>query len=656
VQINSLSQNSVAPFGQLTITGAGFNSSANAAISVLLTSQTGNPPVAVPVFSPTSTTLQIIVPPLFNVALGTFGADTVDVQVIQWDGTSLYTSNVMTGLQVGTLPSVPAGVANGAITLAFLQAGLNVANTLQGDATTNSALNTLAADITPYNAHINPLISGVQYVMNNPGQNVALPTSNGVAVALDQNTLAFSDQMILGYVSEFSVVTNGARNAADLARRKPRSAAARTVPDGGQATSCPPTTGDPSTDQFICSMQQSAQTQAVVGGQAVQLGGKFLYGAYIGMLGGFAADALSALGSAPEAIQAFQVAWSAAGSYVAAFGTASPAPTPCDVIESAGAQVFDNAAMNGVGVLSPSLDAYNLYKDASAILTPTPVSPCTGPLTTASQANAPSGTTGVTGFQTTNGTTTTTTLAAPNVQQIEPSSSAIIPPPATFTLTATATGPGSGSVESFPYGVFCANTTCSASFVAGATVSLAATPATGDSLSGWSGACSGIGPCVVTMNSDQSVTATFSPGRTYSGNFLAPFNGTFPDPAGDSYSATASGSIILNVVQGSNGSISGSASVPTYVGIAVASCPITNCSTLPFSDTPVGTISGTTTSFGGTFVSADGNFTMTFTGSLNGSSVTGSATFSGVFVGTSNGSSITTTLSGSLPSITLAAQ
>ncbi len=67
---------------------------------------------------------------------------------------------------------------------------------------------------------------------------------------------------------------------------------------------------------------------------------------------------------------------------------------------------------------------------------------------------------------------------------------------------------GNGTITSNPVGINC-GTTCSANFNLGTSVTLTATPATGYSFSAWGGACSGTGACVVTMNSAQSVTATF---------------------------------------------------------------------------------------------------------------------------------------------------
>lgn len=69
------------------------------------------------------------------------------------------------------------------------------------------------------------------------------------------------------------------------------------------------------------------------------------------------------------------------------------------------------------------------------------------------------------------------------------------------TLTVTKAGTGSGTVTSSPPGT---------SFAIGTIVTLTATPATGSTFSGWSGACAGTGSCVVTMDANKTVTATFN--------------------------------------------------------------------------------------------------------------------------------------------------
>lgn len=79
-----------------------------------------------------------------------------------------------------------------------------------------------------------------------------------------------------------------------------------------------------------------------------------------------------------------------------------------------------------------------------------------------------------------------------------------------YRLTVIKQGAASGQVYSDPPGIDC-GTTCDGLFVAGRTVTLTATPTNGSQFGGWSGACSGTGACTVTMNSDQNVTASFTP-------------------------------------------------------------------------------------------------------------------------------------------------
>ena len=90
------------------------------------------------------------------------------------------------------------------------------------------------------------------------------------------------------------------------------------------------------------------------------------------------------------------------------------------------------------------------------------------------------------------------------------------------TLSVTVTG--SGSVTSSPTGISCPST-CSESVASGTQVTLTATPANGFGFSGWGGACSGVGNCVVTMNMAQSVTATFAQTQ-YTLNVSVSGNGT----------------------------------------------------------------------------------------------------------------------------------
>src|SRR4051794_20068534 len=77
------------------------------------------------------------------------------------------------------------------------------------------------------------------------------------------------------------------------------------------------------------------------------------------------------------------------------------------------------------------------------------------------------------------------------------------------TLTIAIAGTGAGTVKSKAMGIEC-SASCSPSIAAGTKITLTAVPATGSTFSGFSGACSGNGPCKVQMSEAQGVTATFA--------------------------------------------------------------------------------------------------------------------------------------------------
>ncbi|TPW10283.1 MAG: cell wall/surface repeat-containing protein, partial [Acidimicrobiaceae bacterium] len=68
---------------------------------------------------------------------------------------------------------------------------------------------------------------------------------------------------------------------------------------------------------------------------------------------------------------------------------------------------------------------------------------------------------------------------------------------------------GGGDVASDPLGIHC-GTDCDELFDEGTAVLLGPTAHTGWTFAGWSGACTGTGPCTVTMDAAKTVTATFA--------------------------------------------------------------------------------------------------------------------------------------------------
>jgi uncharacterized repeat protein (TIGR01451 family) len=81
-----------------------------------------------------------------------------------------------------------------------------------------------------------------------------------------------------------------------------------------------------------------------------------------------------------------------------------------------------------------------------------------------------------------------------------------------MTLNVTLAGTGTGTVTSSDGTVNCVGGSCSVLYFPSTSESLTATPSAGSTFAGWSGACTGADPktCNITLNSSQSVTATFT--------------------------------------------------------------------------------------------------------------------------------------------------
>jgi hypothetical protein len=83
------------------------------------------------------------------------------------------------------------------------------------------------------------------------------------------------------------------------------------------------------------------------------------------------------------------------------------------------------------------------------------------------------------------------------------------PPPVSGTPSITVTPAAGVVVTSSPWSLYC-GTNCTATFAAGSVVTLTATSLT-STFTGWGGACSGTGLCVLTVNGPLSVTANSVP-------------------------------------------------------------------------------------------------------------------------------------------------
>jgi hypothetical protein len=80
---------------------------------------------------------------------------------------------------------------------------------------------------------------------------------------------------------------------------------------------------------------------------------------------------------------------------------------------------------------------------------------------------------------------------------------------ATYALSVAIQGDGTGTVASTPSGITC-SPQCVGNFASGSKVTLQATAAPNSAFIGWGGGgCSGTGSCVITLNANTNVTATF---------------------------------------------------------------------------------------------------------------------------------------------------
>ena len=82
-------------------------------------------------------------------------------------------------------------------------------------------------------------------------------------------------------------------------------------------------------------------------------------------------------------------------------------------------------------------------------------------------------------------------------------------PAGTLSLNVSKAGTGDGKVTSNPPGIDCGSA-CATTYNQGTSVILTAGPSSKSIFAGWSGACSGLGDCTVTMDDNKLVTATFN--------------------------------------------------------------------------------------------------------------------------------------------------
>ena len=147
--------------------------------------------------------------------------------------------------------------------------------------------------------------------------------------------------------------------------------------------------------------------------------------------------------------------------------------------------------------------------------------------------------------------------------------------------TLSVTLAGTGSVMSNPTGLNC-GATCSTDFPNGTAVTLTAT---GAGFTGWSGGCTGTGACVVTLNANAAVTATFiavpvmaNVTVTKAGNGAGTVTSS---PAGLDCGATCSAQLVQGTVILTANAATGSTFAGWSAGTGNANCTGTNTCGIP---------------------------------------------------------------------------
>ncbi|MCX6224776.1 MAG: hypothetical protein NTV01_08530, partial [Bacteroidia bacterium] len=354
IQIGTLSTTSAVPASLLTISGSGFDP-ANSAISVLFTPNGSGVPIAVPVFSASANSLQVIVPPFLDRTSG-FSSGVMDVQAIQMSGSSLMTSNTIGGLNVGSLPLIPSSDLSGAVTGAWINSGLMVLQNIQTFAGSTPSYADILSASNVLGSDMNSSLQAINSIKANPTQTKNLTTLNGSPFVLDAATLAASDRLVVAYLQQFLDFVKTPSAALLTTTLLPRSALATCVADL-----------DPTTLTMICDGRTYNQQFAQVGSAVLPPAAKFVYGQWLSLAGAFAASGFLAAGVSEAAVNAFQLVWAASGPYVSALAAGGPAPTLKEPATEVATTLIDRV-LNGAGtVLSGVLFGADLSSKANQV-------------------------------------------------------------------------------------------------------------------------------------------------------------------------------------------------------------------------------------------------------------------------------------------------
>jgi hypothetical protein len=561
--ITALSETKASPFDAITITGTNFNQG-TVAVSVIFTPESGDKAIMVPVSATSPTSLGVMVP-TFSDSTGAFAAETVDVQVFLYSSTKTWLTNTIKALPVAVLPPVPSSVSAGTMTAALLSSATKTSTTVQGVGSGVADLAKVSASLSQLNTDISPISTAATTIAASSGQSVNLTTANGATTPLNAKILAQSDQMaqaiMAAIANQASIPTASSTTACPAATGNTafdnnlcnsqvyfQAYASQATPSG--AAQC---LLNPEGSSVLTLTPPDAAALTVFANLA---------------LGGLAEVCEPAGGGLFYSLVGAPIVTS----YISSLAVNQEMPSGTDVAQGVGLNFLDQAAFAGTPILGTSVDMYKalaafvnysppvngiLLSSGVGTFTPggetfvsngttttllkLPDAPAGGSfdstslvisqsgLLTLSLSTSGSGSGSIASFPT--GTqfpkgTVVSLVAVPAtgsefanwggacsgngaciITMNAPESVSATFNKSTFNLTVSTSGTGTGTVAATPTGTSCGSG-CT-SYATGTVVTLTATAASGSTFAGWGGACSGTGSCTVTMNADESVSATF---------------------------------------------------------------------------------------------------------------------------------------------------
>lgn len=423
LSIASVSPSTVATFGALTVSGAGFDPAAGA-ISVIVAPR-GGVAAVVPVHVADALSVRIFMPPLVEAATsGLFDVPVVaDIQAVQVTSDSVSTSNVLGGLTIEPLPRLPATLAPGRMTKAFLQMTDDVNGSVRTALGSSPTFAGVVRGLQAFARELTDLADAAASIAGNQERTVALRTTTGDALVVTARSLAVSDRIALGLVRQ--AVGQLSRAAA---------------PSGGfalapRAMRCATETRYDVPEPLhreVCSLAGQYDGLAERGPDMVRAGAAVVYGLPLAMIGGLTAAGLGAAELVGSTVAtAMSVLTGPVVSHAAAYHTGASPPAVGSTLTDVGTALLDTFALGGLPVASGLNAAVSmvteLEKAANAPRGPSPTVPRGGLVVTAVPQPAPAGTRAVTAIQPTATGPASTDVGAPTGPQLVPFATAKLP-------------------------------------------------------------------------------------------------------------------------------------------------------------------------------------------------------------------------------------